>query len=60
MFAFTVIKDEMKTYLGFSAKGSGEIILRRIGVRHPRVIYASGGKCFSFINLLKVNSQQKR
>ena len=55
MFAFTVIRYELKTDLGFSAKGYGEILLRRIGVCHPRVIYASEGKCFFLINLLKVN-----
>ena len=46
MFAFTVIKDELKTYFGFSTKGYGDILLRHIGVCHPRVIYASGGICF--------------
>ena len=47
MFAFTVIRDELKIYLGFPAKGYGEILLRGIGVLHPIVIYESGGKCFS-------------
>ena len=47
MFAFTVTRDEHITDLGFSAKGYGEILLRRIGVCHPIVIYASGGKYFS-------------
>ena len=42
MFAFTVLKDELETYLGFSAKGYGDILLRRIGIRNPIVIYASG------------------
>ena len=60
MFAFTVKIYELKTYLGFSAKGYGEILLRRIGVRHPRVIYAGVGKLFLLINLSEVNVQQKR
>ena len=47
MFAFAAIIDELKTYLGFSAKGYGDILLIHIGVYHPRVIYVSGGKCFS-------------
>ena len=47
VFALTVTRDEFITDLGFSAKGYGEILLRRIGVCHPRVIYASGGKYFS-------------
>ena len=46
MLAFTGIRDELKTYLGFYAKGYGEILLRSIGVCHPRVIYASGWKFF--------------
>ena len=59
MFAFTGIRDELKADLNFSAKGYRDILLRRIGVCHPRVIYASGGKYFFLINLLKVNFQQK-
>ena len=47
IFAFTVIRDELKTYLGFSAKGYGEILLRRIRNCHTGVIYASGVKFFS-------------
>ena len=52
MFALTVTRDELIKYFGFSAKGYGEILLRRIGVCHPIVIYAIGGKCFFLINLL--------
>ena len=59
MFAFTVTRDELITDLDFYAKGYGDILLRRIGVCHPKVIYASGGKCFFLINLLKVNVHQK-
>ena len=59
MFAFNVIRDELKIYLGFSAKGYVEILLRCIGVCHPRVIYVSEGKCIFLINLLKLNVQQK-
>ena len=58
-FAFTVIIDELKKYLSFSAKGCGEMLLRRIGVFHLRVIHANGGKCFFLVSLLKVNAQQK-
>ena len=47
VFSFAVIRYELKIYLGFSDNGYGDILLRRIGVFHPRVIYASGGKCFS-------------
>ena len=56
MFYSNVIRDELKKYF-FSAKGYGDILLRRIGVCHPRVIYASGGKLFSLINLFKVTVQ---
>ena len=59
MFAFNETRDELITDLGFYAKGYGEILLRRIGVFHPIFVYASGGKCFFLINLLKVNFQQK-
>ena len=59
VFTFTIIRYKLKIDLGFSAKGYGEILLRRIGVCHPIDIYASGGKCFFLINLLKVNVQQK-
>ena len=59
MFSFTVIIDKLITYLVFSAKGYGEILLGRIGVCHPIVIYESGRKCFFLINLLKVNIQKK-
>ena len=47
MFAFVVIRDKLIIDLGFSTKGYGEILLRRIGVCHSIVIYESGGKCFS-------------
>ena len=47
MFAFNIVRDELKTDLGFSAKGYGDILFRRIGVFHPRFIYESGGKYFS-------------
>ena len=60
MFAFTVIIDELKTYLGFPDKGYEEVLLRGIGVLHPIVIYANGGKCFFLIYLFKLNVQQKR
>ena len=46
MFAFTVIRDELKTYLCFSAKSYGDILLIRIGFHHPRVIVAIGGRSF--------------
>ena len=59
MFDFTVFRDELKTYLGFSAKGYVQILLRYIRVCHPRVIYESGGKFIFLINVLKVNVQQK-
>ena len=59
VFALTVTRDEFITDLGFSAKGYGEILLRRVGVCHPIVIYASGWKCFFLIKLFKVNVQQK-
>ena len=59
MIDLTVILYELITDLGFSAKGYGEILLRRIGVCHPIVIYAIGGKCFFLIKLLKVNVQKK-
>ena len=59
MLVFTVIRDELKTYLVFSTKFNVDILLIHIGVCHPRVIYVSGGKCFFLINLLKVNVQQK-
>ena len=59
MFALTVIRDEFITELGFSAKGYGEILLRRIGVCRPIDIYESGGKCFFLINLLKMNVYKK-
>ena len=59
MFEFTVIRYELKTELGFSDKGYGDILLRRIGIFHPIVIYESGRKCFFLINLLKVNIQKK-
>ena len=59
MFSSTVIIDKLIIELAFSAKGYGETLLRRIGVCHPKVIYASGGKCFFLINLLKVNVQKK-
>ena len=38
MFALTVIRYELITYLVFSDNGYGEILLRRIGVFHPIVI----------------------
>ena len=60
MIALTVTRDKLKTELGFSAKSYGDILLRRIGGFHPIVIYASGGKCFFLINLLKVSVQQKK
>ena len=41
MFTFTAIKYELKTYLVFSANSYREILFRLIGVRHPRVTYAS-------------------
>ena len=47
MFDMTVIIDELKTYLGFSAKGYREMLLRHIGDFYPIIIYASGGKCIS-------------
>ena len=47
MFALTLIRDNLKTELGFPANGYGDILLRHIGSFHPIVIYASGGKCFS-------------
>ena len=59
IFDFTVIRDELKTDLGFYAKGYGDILLRCIGVGHPRVIYASGGKFFLLINFCEVKFQQK-
>ena len=59
MIAFTVTRYELKTDLGFSAKVYGEILLRRVGVCNPIVIYASGGKYCFLINLLKVNVKQK-
>ena len=58
MFAFNIIRDELKTDLGFSAKGYGDILFRRIWVCHPRFIYASGGKCFFLINLFKVRQAE--
>ena len=59
IFAFTVIRYEMETYLIFSAKGYRNILFGRVGARHPRFIYVSGGKFFFLINSLKVNVQQK-
>ena len=44
MLAYAVIIDELKPYVGFSAKGYVDILLRGIGVIHPIVIYESGGK----------------
>ena len=57
IFSLTVTRYELITDLGFSAKGYGDILLRRIGGFHPKVIYACGRKCFFSVNLLKVNFQ---
>ena len=59
IFAFTVIIYLLKTDLGFSDKSYGEILLKYIEVCRPRVIYAGGRKHLFWINLLKVNFQQK-
>ena len=59
IFAFTVIRDLLKTELGCSDKIYEEILLKYIGVCRPRVIYAGGRKHLLWINLLIVNFQQK-
>ena len=59
MFHFTVIRDELKIDLGFSAKGYGDILLRRIEVFIQELYMQVQGNVFFLINLLKVNVQQK-
>ena len=44
IFAFTVIRDLLKTDLGCQDKSYVEILLKYIGVCCPRVIYVSLGK----------------
>ena len=43
MLAFTVMRDELKTYLGSSAKGYEEGLLRGIGVLHPICWFSAKG-----------------
>ena len=59
IFAFAVIIDLLKTDLGFSDKGYGEILMKYIAFCRPRVIYVSVGENLFWINLLKVNFQHK-
>ena len=60
MLAFTVIIYELKTDLGFYAKGYGEILLRRIGVCNPIVIYESGGKCFFLDKFIEIEGRAEK
>ena len=52
MFAFIVIRYELKTYLGFSFKGYGEILLRHIN-SNPYVEHMESSASQSILRIHK-------